>query len=75
MALIFQRLMLEPRFESALPKVPDGQDSLLHLAVSGDYAKIVELLIQAGASLSATDSEGRTPLMVSESTSIISLLV
>lgn len=72
---IFKRLMLEPRFEAALLRVPNRQDTLLHLAVAGDHFSIVELLIEDGADLFATDSEGRTPLMVSESTRMVTLLV
>lgn len=74
MALVFERLMLEPRFQSAL-EVPDNNDSLLHLAVSGDHFKIVYLLLAAGAKLEAQDGAGRTPLMCSESTGMVSVLV
>jgi hypothetical protein len=74
MVLAFERLMLEPRFKAAL-QVPDHQDTLLHLAASGDHFKIVELLLEAGANVDVHDSEGRTPLMCSESTEMASLLV
>lgn len=74
MVLAFERLMLEPRFKSAL-EGPDHRDSLLHLAASGDHFRIVELLIEAGANLDAHDAEGRTPVMVSESIGMVSMLV
>lgn len=78
---LFQRLLAEPRFDPDLPvddvkngDVKDG-GTILHMAVEGGHVKIMDCLLKAGANIKATDSDGRTPLMVVEDATTLAALV
>ncbi|KAF7554514.1 hypothetical protein G7Z17_g2840 [Cylindrodendrum hubeiense] len=64
------------RFDADLP-FDERQDggTILHMATEGGHVEIIDSLVKAGASLNATDSEGRTPMMVLEETPVLSKLV
>ncbi|KAK5046503.1 hypothetical protein LTR84_008306 [Exophiala bonariae] len=54
------RTLLEYRADPNLKS--NSGESVLHYAVATGNAKVVELLVEAGALVDASDSEGRTPL-------------
>src|SRR5262249_36580285 len=56
-----------------IPLVDGG--TVLHAAVESGSTDAVVLILQSGADIEAKDSKGRTPLMLAESLSLLSLLV
>ncbi|KAH7159745.1 ankyrin repeat-containing domain protein [Dactylonectria estremocensis] len=75
-SFLFQRLLLDPRFDPNLLFDEAGLGgTILHMATEGGHVEIIDGLIKAGASLTATDSEGRTPMMVVEDQAVLSKMV
>ncbi|KAH7143749.1 hypothetical protein EDB81DRAFT_722253 [Dactylonectria macrodidyma] len=75
-SFLFQRLLLDPRFDPNLPFDEAGLGgTILHMATEGGHVEIIDGLIKAGASLTTTDAEGRTPMMVVEDHAVLSKLV
>ncbi|KAI6779722.1 E3 ubiquitin-protein ligase XB3-like protein [Emericellopsis cladophorae] len=72
-AFHLRRLMIDPHFDIVLHN-PTGEP-FLHTAVSSGEKEIVELLLAAGADVECRDEESRTPIMVVESSEMLSLLV
>lgn len=71
-----RRLILDPRFDPNRSSNDYGdEDSLLHSAVAADALDVVDVLMSAGADLHAEGSQGRTPVMVVESTRMLEKLV
>lgn len=74
--ILLERLVLDPRFHITMPSAMGEDDgTILHMAVSGDSLKAVDVFMRSGGNCDARDGEGRTPLMVSESTAMLSLLM
>ncbi|KAK7417582.1 hypothetical protein QQZ08_011563 [Neonectria magnoliae] len=75
-SFLFHRLLADPRFDPDLP-FDERQvgGTILHMATEGGHLEIIDSLIKAGASLKATDKEGRTPMMVVEDPRVLSKLV
>ncbi|KAI9152170.1 Ankyrin-3 [Paramyrothecium foliicola] len=74
---VLRRLALDPRFDPNQAWLEDFEPTgtLLHMAVSGDLIHVVEVLLEQGADKSALDEEGRTPLMLAESTEMLAKLI
>lgn len=62
---------------SADPNLPTllGHSTPLHLAVEGNYRQIASMLITHGANVNAVDSQGRIPLHLASSLSLVRLLL
>ncbi|KPM34218.1 hypothetical protein AK830_g12356 [Neonectria ditissima] len=75
-SFMFHRLLVDPRFDPDLP-FDERQvgGTILHMAIEGSHVEIIDSLIKAGASLKATDAEGRTPMMVVEDPQVLAKLV
>lgn len=75
-SFLFHRLILDPRFDPDL-SFDESQvgGTILHMATEGGHVEIIDSLIKAGASLAATDAEGRTPMMVVEEPPVLSKLI
>lgn len=75
-ASFVERLSHDPRFNPNLSyDLYGGGGTILHMATEGSQFDIMDVLIRAGANLSARDNEGRTPIMVVEETAALSKLV
>lgn len=71
-----RRLVLDPRFDPNKKSNKVGcVDSLLHTAVAADIQDTVEVLLSVGADLHAVGENGRTPVMLVESTEMLEKLV
>lgn len=74
--ILLERLLLDPRFDINMPSPLGKEDgTVIHMAVSGNHIRAVEILLRGSKVPKGRDSSGRTPLMVSESTEMLALLI
>ncbi|KAK5991409.1 hypothetical protein PT974_09690 [Cladobotryum mycophilum] len=73
--LCLARLASDVRFKPNMPLKKAADGTIAHLAVSGDHFDIVNVLIKAGGDFTIVDEQGRTPLMVAESTRMLELMI
>lgn len=73
----FSRLVMDDRFDPNLLAEEDNatNGTIVHLAVGASQDNIIDNLHDAGADFTVTDSHGRTPLMLVESTFTLDQLV
>ena len=71
-AAVKKMLKADPTLATA---ADDMGFTALHNAVGEDYPKLVKLLIDAGADVSATNDEGMTPLHIAQCASAVKALV
>ncbi|KAF7563361.1 hypothetical protein G7046_g766 [Stylonectria norvegica] len=75
-ATLLRRLTVDPRFNPNLPYDDESTGgTILHMASEGAQLETIDILIKAGADITAKDDDGRTPLMVVEDKSVLAHLI
>lgn len=74
--LCFSRLTHDARFNpNSASRTITSSGTLVHSAVCDNLVDITDMMIDAGGSLEARDDKGRTPLLLSNSVDMMSVLV